>query len=64
MAMGGSAERPAYEFVDMHTRGEGAVATAFANQVAYCEAGGAPITARAPICVALSCRAAYLRASP
>ncbi len=40
------APRPAYEFVDMNTRGEGAVATAFANQVAYCTAGGAPITAR------------------
>ncbi|MCR2835071.1 DUF2332 domain-containing protein [Parerythrobacter lacustris] len=39
-------ERPDYEFVDMNTRGEGAVATAFANQVAYCENAGAPITAR------------------
>jgi len=44
--MAGSAERPAYEFVDMNTRGAGAVATAFANQVAYCQTGGAPITAR------------------
>lgn len=44
--MGNSEQRPAYEFVDMNTRGEGAVATAFANQVAYCSAGGAPITAR------------------
>lgn len=44
--MQGSSERPAYEFVDMHTRGVGAVATAFANQVAYCEAAGAHITAR------------------
>jgi hypothetical protein len=44
--MGNSGSRPAYEFVDMNTRGEGAVATAFANQVAYCRAGGAPITAR------------------
>lgn len=44
--MGGSETRPAYEFVDMNTAGPGAVATAFANQVAYCEAAGAPITAR------------------
>ena len=50
MGMAGSSNegsrRPAYEFVDMNTRGEGAVATAFANQVAYCRSGGAPITAR------------------
>lgn len=38
--------RPDYELVDMNTRGEGAVATAFANQVAYCENAGASITAR------------------
>ncbi|MDP5103015.1 MAG: DUF2332 domain-containing protein [Erythrobacter sp.] len=44
--MGDSAKRPAYEFVDMATRGPGAVATAFANQVAYCSAAGADITAR------------------
>ncbi|MFO6445587.1 DUF2332 domain-containing protein [Erythrobacter sp. NE805] len=44
--MGDTGKRPAYEFVDMNTRGAGAVATAFANQVAYCEAGGAPVTAR------------------
>ncbi|MBI1403625.1 MAG: DUF2332 family protein [Porphyrobacter sp.] len=44
--MGKQGERPAYEFVDMNTRGAGAVATAFANQVAYCENAGAPITAR------------------
>lgn len=44
--MAGSNERPAYEFVDMNTAGPGAVATAFANQVAYCAAAGAPITAR------------------
>ena len=41
-----SGGRPPYEFVDMNTRGAGAVATAFANQVAYCENAGAPITAR------------------
>ncbi|WP_379922036.1 DUF2332 domain-containing protein [Erythrobacter sp. R86502] len=44
--MAGSSERPAYEFVDMNTTGPGAVLTAFANQVAYCEASDAPITAR------------------
>lgn len=44
--MAGSEQRPAYEFVDMNTAGPGAVATAFANQVAYCEAAGAHITAR------------------
>jgi hypothetical protein len=36
----------------MNTAGPGAVATAFANQVAYCEAGGAPITAR--ICAGIA----------
>jgi hypothetical protein len=46
MVMTGSQGRPAYEFVDMNTAGPGAVATAFANQVAYCEAAGAHITAR------------------
>lgn len=46
MVMQGSEARPAYEFVDMNTAGPGAVATAFANQVAYCEAAGAHITAR------------------
>lgn len=46
MGMGNSANRPAYEFVDMNTRGAGAVTTAFANQVAYCVNAGAPITAR------------------
>lgn len=44
--MAASTERPAYEFVDMNTAGPGAVATAFANQMAYCEAAGAHITAR------------------
>jgi hypothetical protein len=43
---GGNPERPAYEFVDMNTAGPGAVLTAFANQVAYCEHAGAHITAR------------------
>ena len=44
--MGSSGQRPDYEFVDMNTRGGEAVATAFANQVAYCTAAGAPVTAR------------------
>ncbi|UIP06330.1 DUF2332 domain-containing protein [Erythrobacter sp. SDW2] len=44
--MGEDKQRPAYEFVDMNTKGEGAVETAFANQVAYCENAGAHITAR------------------
>ncbi len=44
--MGNASERPAYEFVDMSTAGPGAVLTAFANQVAYCEHAGANITAR------------------
>jgi len=46
MGMAGSGERPTYELIDMHSKGEGAVATAFANQVAYCVHGGAPLTAR------------------
>lgn len=52
MAMALPTERPAYEFVDMNTAGPRAVATAFANQVAYCEAANAPITAR--ICAGIA----------
>lgn len=48
----GNSSRPAYELIDMSTRGEGAVATAFANQVAYCRSGGAPITARVVAAIA------------
>ncbi|QKG69959.1 DUF2332 domain-containing protein [Erythrobacter mangrovi] len=44
--MGDSAKRPKYEFVDINVSGKGAVRTAFANQVDYCEHNGAPITAR------------------
>ena len=44
--MGNSTDYPDDESFDMHTRGEGAVEAAFANQVAYCESAGAPITAR------------------
>jgi hypothetical protein len=47
MVMDDCNQLPAYEFVDMNTTGPGAVATAFANQVAYCEAAGAHVTARA-----------------
>lgn len=50
--MGKDGARPSYEFVDINTRGAGAVATAFANQVAYCEAGGASITARVVAAIA------------
>lgn len=35
-----------YEFIDVYDTGAGAVATAFSNQVAYCNASGAPITGR------------------
>jgi hypothetical protein len=52
MAMAGSDQQPAYDFVDMNTAGPDAVMTAFANQVAYCEAAGAPITAR--VCAGLA----------
>lgn len=44
--MADEAPQPTYDYVDIGTMGEGAVATAFANQVAYCEANGAPVTAR------------------
>lgn len=39
-------DRPKYELVDIDMTGEGAVARAFDNQVAYCLAAKAPITAR------------------
>lgn len=48
--------RKAYEFVDIGIAGDGAVATAFANQVAYCEANAAPITARVVGALALLLR--------
>ncbi len=35
-----------YHFIDINAHGPGIVAAAFANQVAYCTAAGAPITAR------------------
>lgn len=35
-----------YQFIDINATGEGIVAAAFANQVAYCTASGATITAR------------------
>ena len=46
MGMGGSEARPGYELVDINMFGEGAVARAFANQVAYCAQNGAPLTGR------------------
>ena len=42
-----------YKFVDMNEPGPGAVRTAFANQVAYCRAAEAPITARIVAAVAM-----------
>lgn len=44
--------RPRYELVDIDLTGEGAVARAFENQVAYCTRAGAPITARVVAAVA------------
>ena len=41
-----------YEFVDMQATGMDAIATAFANQVAYCLNAGAPVTAR--VCAAVA----------
>jgi hypothetical protein len=43
--------KPGYELVDMGVKGEGAIRTAFTNQIAYCEGNGAPITAK--ICAAI-----------
>lgn len=37
---------PGYQLVDMGTRGEAAIRTAFTNQAAYCERNSAPITAK------------------
>jgi len=51
MEMGDAEDKPRYLQIDMTTKGEGAVHTAFTNQVAYCEANGAPITAR--VCAAI-----------
>lgn len=44
--MGDRGAKPGYEAMDIAETGEGAVAKAFANQVAYCKANSAPITAR------------------
>jgi hypothetical protein len=46
MHMTQNTERAGYKFVDMGTTGEGALRTAFQNQVAYCRANGSPITGR------------------
>jgi hypothetical protein len=40
-----------YQFIDIGASGEDAVLTAFTNQIAYCRAADAPVTAR--ICAAL-----------
>lgn len=40
-----------YQFVDVYDTGAKAIATAFSNQAAYCNASGAPVTGR--ICAAL-----------
>jgi len=45
-------QKPKYQFVDIDAKGDGAVATAFSNQVAYCMAADAPITARVVAAVA------------
>ncbi len=44
--------KPKYELVDIDLTGEGAVARAFENQVAYCTHANAPITARIVAAVA------------
>lgn len=44
--MGEGSGKPDYERVDMASVGEGAVEAAFRNQIAYCLANHAPITAR------------------
>lgn len=44
--MAGGTGKADYQPIDMHASGAGAVATAFANQVAYCTNADAPITAR------------------
>lgn len=49
--MGDTGGKPDYQLVDMGTKGEGAIRTGFTNQVAYCDANGAPITSR--ICAAI-----------
>lgn len=51
MQMGDQGAKPEYEALDIATKGPAAVRPAFANQVAYCTANGAPITAR--ICAAV-----------
>ena len=51
MQLGDQNAKPGYEALDIAAKGPAAVRPAFANQVAYCEANGAPITAR--ICAAL-----------
>ncbi len=45
-------EKPQYQRIDLDAKGAGTVATAFSNQVAYCTAADAPITARVVAAVA------------
>ncbi len=44
--MAEGSDKPKYQFVDIDAKGDGAVATAFSNQVVYCTAAEAPLTAR------------------
>lgn len=44
--MGDRGDKRGYEGMEIGDAGAGAVERAFANQVAYCEANGAPVTAR------------------
>lgn len=44
--------RPKYELVDIDMSGDGSVARAFENQIAYCTAASAPITARVVAAIA------------
>ena len=50
--MAEGSDKPKYQFVDIDAKGDDAVATAFSNQVAYCTAADAPITARVVAAVA------------
>lgn len=50
--MAGDGDAPKYQLVDIDAKGDDAVATAFANQVAYCTHANAPITARVVAAVA------------
>lgn len=51
ISLRGSRVAEQYQFIDIDAKGDGIVAAAFDNQVAYCSAAKAPITAR--VCAAL-----------